>query len=71
MDAVVLYLQMTSKFPSWTLRVRSPSPAHFPNRPLLDSLGKILEVTERAAVTGDGIALPVFDVGQGNGSRRF
>src|SRR5215510_4506870 len=27
MDAVVLYLQMTSKFPSWTSRVRSPSPA--------------------------------------------
>src|SRR5215471_19148817 len=27
MDAEVLYLQMTSKFPSWTSRVRSPSPA--------------------------------------------
>jgi hypothetical protein len=27
MDAVVLYLQMTSKFPSWTPGVRVPSPA--------------------------------------------
>ena len=26
-DAYVLYFQMTSKFPSWTSRVRSPSPA--------------------------------------------
>src|SRR5215831_4601190 len=27
MDAEVLYLQLTSNFPSWTSRVRSPSPA--------------------------------------------
>src|SRR2546422_5218992 len=26
-DAVILYFQLTSNFPSWTSRVRSPSPA--------------------------------------------